>query len=116
MPPLDRQLGEERQTLNGWNEYKRLILHELERLNTAIELLIRKIDETDAVAYDAAKGVTQLLNEIAELKKIGNDLTNQVEQNTRVLFGIKAAATAWGAAAGLFFAIVGLALQHFTGK
>ena len=46
-------------SLNGWNEYKRLVLAELERLNQAVEKLREQ-------SIDADKLITKELNELRE--------------------------------------------------
>jgi hypothetical protein len=75
---------------NGWNEYQRLVLAELERHNTRLETIDEKIS---AVRVDLVKLQVELAAEIATLK---------------VKSGL------WGALAGILTVLIALGIKLIT--
>ena len=76
---------------NGWSEYRRLVLSELERLH---------------------KGQLELRNEIAQLRR---DTATELAKVRSDIAMLKIKSGVWGAAAGLIPAIIAILLTLMKG-
>jgi len=137
MPPIDPNIPQ----LNGWNEYKRLVLHELERLDGNIVKLADKQDETiemvrvelqrtrdslhealttlgTKIAARQDKDIVTLRKELEETRDEFQDEFDSMKlglhKNTAAISSIKAAAAAWGAAAGIVIGVVTALVTWFA--
>ena len=93
---------------NGWNEYKRLVLHEIERLNNAVEKLAESHDgirtdltsEIHKASLGLAGKITDGFKDLdTKFTKETNDISKQVETNKREIAVMKAKAVVWGSVA-----------------
>jgi chromosome segregation ATPase len=111
---------------NGWAEYRRLVISELERLDEAI----RRCDEdfknlplalTRSVAEVKEFTLNKLREErisidslLHELEEKSNRMDRQLQQQNAELTGIKARAGLFGAVCGAVIAILGVIATYLS--
>ena len=93
----------------GWDEYAKLVLSELQRLNTSIETLRTDLNERDKTWHENLQDIrselhSKILDAKSEYQDINKDLSVKVGQ-------LQAKATIMGFMAGAIPGLVALALK-----
>lgn len=94
---------------NGWNEYKRLVLHEFEQINESIkELAItreadakrNREDLKDTVAQAEKRICAKITDMEKRQQRSFKDLRGDVKTNAKDIVTLKIRAASWGAISG----------------
>jgi hypothetical protein len=101
---------------NGWNEWSRYVLKELERLNDIVKDVQDKAAKLLADVSANRATLDSLKADIADLKLAQATTALAVQSLTAEVTGLKVKAGVWGALAGLIPVVAMLLVEAIKGK